>query len=125
MKYGILTIWWLVVAMMIIACGVDAGPIVEVPSEKPSIPCGGSGGGGQVAVNQDFYQHLDLPGMSFSASGNNSSDRLSAYASGWIEQGVNGKYYLYDDSSMGIHFYEDDPGQFSLHWSGSFRIVSE
>jgi len=120
-KYTLNILVLVVVAMMVIAGSANA-VIIDAPGSG-----GGSGGGGSVpfAINQNFSQHLYFPGISLSASGTNYLDSLSVNASGYLEQGVNGRYYLYDYSNFGIHVYEDDPSRFSLYGNAGFRIVSE
>lgn len=110
-----------VVAVLMIVATANATIVVEVPSGDS----GGGGGSSTPLPSTSISTSFDYSGLHGNAYGQNGDDNCYASINFWAEQGVNGKFYEYENS--GSNFWTDsyDTRQFTYSLDASFRIVDK
>lgn len=124
-------IFQLVVLLLVLSTQANGG-IVVVPAEEPVIvepTPGGSGGPGYpIPVphgtgSGNLSREFDFAGLHFYAHARNEGEGCSAQMNGWLEQGVDGRYYKYLDGGTDFYTHEGDPGRFTFHATANFEIL--
>ena len=74
-------------------------------------------------ANYNWSENLDFKGIHFNASAGNSDDTAYADSWGWLEQGIEGRYYQYQNSNMNFFTNSEDTSEFYFDASWSFLIL--
>ena len=124
MKKSLLMVWlalFVFVGFGSTALGGFEIEIIDIPIPKP--PSGGGGSGQGYASVPRLGQNFDFGGIHLNSYAHNDNGRANANGWGWVEQGVEGRYYGLRDSNIGFYEYNKETQRFSFNGSITFNIL--
>jgi len=118
------TITTIVVALMTIATANATIYPIDIP--EPAIPGSGGGRGSWLPhPTSSMSQSFDFGGLHLNAYASNQEQNCYASINFWAEQGVNGRYYNYENGNSNFWTSSLDTSQFTYSLNATFRIVDE